>query len=206
MNMVHLIALLIFALLFYIIYIILTMAFEEVGFDKWEAILIVFGCIIFGLVDIPLFIHNGWIIAINLGGALLPLIISIYLILSRKVVMRSILGIIIVAYFAYEVTYVTEKGVSATFPYWLIPPFIASLYSVAVAIKSKKKAASIAYSTGTIGVLVGADLLHLKELLSIKVKELTVASIGGASILDMIFLTGIIAVLIDALLWREKNR
>ncbi len=193
--------LLIFAILFYIIYLVLSTAFEEVGFNKLEASIIVFGCILFGLINFPIFVYKNWIIAINLGGALLPTIISIYLIFSRKVIIRSLLGMIIVAYFAYEVTFVTKEGVTSTFPYWLIPPIIASLYSIIVSIKNKKKAASIAYSSGTIGVIIGADLLHLKELLEIKIKEMTVASIGGASILDMVFLTGIIAVLIDALLY-----
>ena len=199
--MPSLLTLLVIALLFYVIYVILLTAFEEVGFKKWEASLIVFSCIIFGhpIFDIPLFIYNGWIIAINVGGALIPLLISIYLMTSRKIFGRSLLGVVIVAYFAYKITYVSQRGVVADFPYWLLPPFIASFYSIIVSIKSKKKAASIAYSSGTLGVIIGADLAHLKELLQMKAKG--VASIGGAAILDMVFLTGIIAVLLDALLY-----
>ncbi len=199
--MLSLLTLLIFALAFYILYLLIYSAFEEVGFKKWEASMIVFSCIIFGWFDLPLFRYNRWLIAINVGGALIPIIISIYLMISRKVVLRGIIGMGIVAYFAYHVTQVTSSGVTSYFPYWLIPPIAASFYSLLVSIKSKKKSASIAYSSGTMGVLIGADLLHLKELLSIKIHSTTMASIGGAAILDMVFLTGIIAVLIDAILY-----
>lgn len=198
-NMLRLFIFLIIALLFYLLYMVLVTAFEEVGFKGWEAGLIVFSCIIFGSVNIELFSYDRWIIAINVGGALLPILISLYLMLSRKVFGKSLVGIIIVAYFAYEVTYATSAGIVSEFPYWLIPPFVASLYSVAVSLKNKKKAASIAYSSGTLGVLIGADLLHINEIL--QMPKGGVASIGGAAILDMVFLTGIIAVLIDAFLY-----
>ena len=198
-NMLRFFIFLIIALLFYLLYMVLVTAFEEVGFKGWEAGLIVFSCIIFGSVNIELFSYDRWIIAINVGGALLPILISLYLMLSRKVFGKSLVGIIIVAYFAYEVTYATSAGIVSEFPYWLIPPFVASLYSVAVSLKNKKKAASIAYSSGTLGVLIGADLLHINEIL--QMPKGGVASIGGAAILDMVFLTGIIAVLIDAFLY-----
>lgn len=198
-NMLRFFIFLIIALLFYLLYMVLVTAFEEVGFNGWEAGLIVFSCIIFGSVNIELFSYGKWIIAINVGGALLPILISLYLMLSRKVFGKSLVGIIIVAYFAYEVTYATSAGIVSEFPYWLIPPFVASLYSVAVSLKNKKKAASIAYSSGTLGVLIGADLLHINEIL--QMPKGGVASIGGAAILDMVFLTGIIAVLIDAFLY-----
>ena len=201
--MFSLLTLLLFAVLFYVVYIIIASAFEEVGFKSWEAGIIVFSCIIFRWVNLPIIKYGKWIIAINVGGALIPILISIYLMISRKVAGRSIIGMVIVAYFAYNVTHVTKAGVVATFPYWLIPPIAASMYSILVAIKNKKKAASTAYSSGTIGVLIGADLLHLKELLQIETKNVTVASIGGAAIFDMIFLTGIIAVLIDAILYKK---
>jgi len=199
--MFHLIALFLFAIIFFFIYYFISTAFEEVGFRWWEASMIVFSSIIFGTVNIPLLYYKNWSIGINVGGALLPIIISIYLTLSRKVAGRSIIGILIVAYVAYNVTTVSNNGIVSPFPYWLLPPMAASLYSLLVGYKSKKKTASIAYISGTLGVLLGADLLHLNELISRDVPRYTMASIGGAAILDMVFLTGIIAVLIDGILY-----
>lgn len=203
--MLHLIALFIFAVIFFMLYYLISTAFEEVGFKWWEASLIVFSSIIFSEVNIPLFYYHNWDIRINVGGAVLPVIISIYLIFSRKIAWRSIVGIPIVAYVAYAVTDVGSEGISAIFPYWLLPPMAASFYSLLVGYKSKKKAASIAYISGTIGVLIGADLLHLEKLLSKNIPRYTMASIGGAAILDMVFLTGIIAVLIDAILYGKEK-
>ena len=63
-------------------------------------------------------------------------------------------------------------------------------------ILSRQQAAPLAYIGGSIGVLVGADLLNLGKL-----RELgaPIASIGGAGTFDGIFLTGVLAVLIAAL-------
>jgi uncharacterized membrane protein len=51
----------------------------------------------------------------------------------------------------------------------------------------------VAYISGTLGVLIGADLLHLRHLAALRSP---VVSIGGAGTFDGIFLTGIIAVLL----------
>ncbi len=198
-----LIIFLLVAILFYALYSLIKKAFEEVGFTGWESSIIVFGSIILGMVDLPLFRYNRWIVGINLGGALLPIIISIYLMAKNKVFFRVIIGIVLVSYITYNFTYVSNRGIVSPFPLWLLPPIAASMYSVMVAIKSKKKAASIAYSSGTMGALIGADFLHLRELLSLHPPPNTMAIIGGASILDMVFLTGVIAVIVDALLYES---
>ena len=192
---------LLIAIVFYAFYSLIKKAFEEVGFNGWEASTIVFGSVILGLVDLPLFKYHGWLIGINLGGAVLPILISIYLMGKNRVFFRVILGIAVVAYITYNYTYVSNEGIVSPFPLWLIPPIAASMYSVMVAIKSRQKAASIAYASGTMGALIGADFMHLHELLSLPPKGMAV--IGGAAIFDMVFLTGVIAVIIDALLYER---
>jgi uncharacterized membrane protein len=204
--MSQIILLLVVAVLFFLFYLLIYSAFEDVGFRKWEALVIVFSVVIFGSLNLHLFYHNGWDVRINAGGALIPVVISVYLMASRRVTGRILLGIPLVAFVTYNVTAVTNEGIVSAFPYFLIPPFAASFYSVLVCTKSQKKSASIAYATGTLGVLVGADVFHLQELLDRSVPPSTVASIGGAAILDMVFLTGIIAVLVDAFLdGRERH-
>jgi len=190
---------LIAAIIFYLFYSIIRRAFEEVGFSRGEASIIVFGSIFLGLIDIPLFKYNGWMVGVNLGGAVLPVIISLYLMVKNRVFVRVVGGIIVVAYITYNFTYVSNVGIVCPFPLWLLPPVVASMYSVIVAIKSRGKAASIAYSSGTMGALIGADFFHLHELLMLPPHGMAV--IGGASIFDMVFLTGIIAVMVDAILY-----
>ena len=53
----------------------------------------------------------------------------------------------------------------------------------------------IAYISGTLGTLIGGDLLNLKKIRSLGAP---VASIGGAGTFDGIFLTGILSVLLSA--------
>jgi uncharacterized membrane protein len=53
--------------------------------------------------------------------------------------------------------------------------------------------APLAYIAGTLGILIGADLLRLPTVRSMATP---VASIGGAGTFDGIFLTGIFAVLL----------
>ncbi len=50
---------------------------------------------------------------------------------------------------------------------------------------------AIAYVSGTLGTLIGADLLNLGKLSQLRVGS---ASIGGAGTWDGVFLTGILAV------------
>ncbi|HKJ83537.1 MAG TPA: DUF1614 domain-containing protein, partial [Mariprofundaceae bacterium] len=56
-----------------------------------------------------------------------------------------------------------------------------------------KTAAPLAYIAGTTGVIIGADLLHLKDIAKLGAP---VVSIGGAGTFDGIVLTGIVAVLL----------
>jgi len=199
MTPTGLLTLFIIALILYIIFSLFYSAFVGVGFSRPEAALIVFGSLIFGLVDIYLFTYENWRIAVNVGGAVIPVLVSIYLTAQRKFAASAVLGIAIVAFFTYNVTEVTRSGITSAFPFWLLPPAVASLYSLLASYKKPRRAAPLAYVTGTLGVLVGADFFHLSELLRTETAGTMTASIGGAAIFDMVFLAGIIAVLIDSL-------
>jgi uncharacterized membrane protein len=61
---------------------------------------------------------------------------------------------------------------------------------------SRRYAAVLAYVAGSLGTLLGADLLNLGKVQGLGAP---VASIGGAGTFDAIFLTGILAVLIAGL-------
>jgi uncharacterized membrane protein len=81
------------------------------------------------------------------------------------------------------------KGVGIAVPMF-IPPAVAAVTALVI---SPDAAPVVAYIAGTIGTLVGADLLNLKKLRGLGAP---VASIGGAGTFDGIFLAGIIAVLL----------
>lgn len=202
----------------YIAYLILTKAFKYMGFTSLEAIVIVFVSAIFlfeisifglNISNIYLFSYENWRVGINMGGAVIPILLGIYLTIKKKIpVKKIVIGIFIVAIIAFFVTSpVPEKGIIATFPYWLLPALFASLISVFLSWEDFVKAAPLAYIAGTIGVLIGADFLHLPELLGQPIENVTPAVIGGAVIFDMIFITGIIAVILDSIImFRQRSK
>lgn len=202
----------------YIGYLIFTKAFGDMGFSSIEAIIIVFVSYLLGsgIVDryiefsfanIYLFTYGSWDVGINTGGAIIPLILSVYLIIKNKLPLVKLgLGILIVAVVTFFVTRpVAEKGIVSAFPYWLLPVFFASVVSIVLLWKKLGKAAPTAYVCGTMGVLLGADVFHLITLLQMDVQTTTNAVIGGASVFDMIFLTGILAVIFDGVIMYGKK-
>lgn len=209
----------------YIGYLIVTKAFNNMGFTSFEAIIIVFVSFILGkgIIDeyigfsfsnIHLLTCGNWLVGINTGGAIIPIIISIYLAIKNKLItnkiqlLKILMGITIVAIITYYVTAVDlQKGIVSKFPHWLLPVFFASLASIFLMWKDKRKAAPFAYICGTMGVLIGADVGHLWELVRIQIPSARTAVIGGADIFDMVFITGILAVIVDGvLLYQEKRK
>ncbi len=132
------------------------------------------------------------IIAINFGGAIIPLGISFYEILRVlsmnehllfiKIIIAVLISSIICHIFAKPV-----KGVGIAMPF-LIPPIVAAFLGISMG----GNPAVVAYISGTLGTLIGADILNLH-----KIRDAGgMASIGGAGTFDGIFLAGIIAVLL----------
>jgi len=72
----------------------------------------------------------------------------------------------------------------------LLAPIAAAIIALLI---NPVHAAPLAYISGTLGVLIGADLLRLRDIQKMSIPA---ASIGGAGTFDGIFLTGMIAVLL----------
>jgi uncharacterized membrane protein len=144
-----------------------------------------------------------------MGGAVTPILLSIYLTVKKKISLKKIfLGILVVTIISFFISKpVVSKGIVTAFPYWLLPAFSSSICSVILSWKDFIKAAPLAYISGTIGVLIGADFLHIQELLSYTPDKTTNAIIGGAVVFDMIFITGIIAVILDGIImFRQRKK
>ncbi|OAQ21505.1 DUF1614 domain-containing protein [Thermosulfurimonas dismutans] len=128
------------------------------------------------------------VVALNLGGGLLPVLISLYLWFKQGFLVTPIFGIGLVAFVCYRLAR-PVPGVGIAIPL-LIPPLVAAFFALLFA---PEKSPAVAYISGTLGTLIGADLLHLKDITKIRAP---VVSIGGAGTFDGIFLTGIVAVLL----------
>jgi len=202
-------------------------AFTKIGFSTGEAFLILLLSLIGSGINIPLttlksdipvvkdsyikvfgvsyripsrqMVRNETLLAINVGGAIIPVLISAYLLMQFPDSLRPAgIGVAIVALITHSLAR-PIRGVGIATPA-LVPPLTSVLAAVlltsAVHIPgcpAETCRVIIAYTGGVIGTLIGADLLNLK-----KIKNLgaPIASIGGAGTFDGIFLSGFIALLL----------
>lgn len=137
----------------------------------------------------PLPFTGRTLIAVNVGGCLVPIVFSASLIhrfpLPTQDVLLAIASTAVICYAASRP--VPGIGIG-------IPIFIAPITAAIVAMLiDGDLAAPLAYICGTLGVLIGADLLRMKDVAKLGAP---IASIGGAGTFDGIFLTGIVAVLL----------
>ena len=130
----------------------------------------------------------GTIIAVNLGGAVVPTLVSLYLVVKHGVYLKAVAAVTIVTAVVHMIAEPVE-GLGIAVPTF-IPPLIAAATALLL---SRKTAAVLAYISGSLGTLIGADLLNLDEIQGLGAP---VASIGGAGTFDGIFLTSIAAVLL----------
>jgi uncharacterized membrane protein len=145
------------------------------------------------MVDSP-----GVILAVNVGGAVIPTLFSIYLLTKSRLWERGVIAIACVAAICHAFAQPVH-GVGIALPIF-VPPLVASIIAAVV---SWKNAAPLAYAGGSLGVLIGADLLNLGKLQGLGAP---VVSIGGAGTFDGIFVTGLIAVLLAGLTGRRTAR
>lgn len=128
------------------------------------------------------------VLAINLGGALVPCGLSVYLMTQAQTPARTLIATAIAAAIMKRLARPVE-GLGIAVPL-LISPLCAAL---AALVLTPEQAPLTAYISGTMGTLIGADLLNLHRLRGLRAP---VASIGGAGTFDGVFITGIIAVLL----------
>ena len=205
----------VFALAMIVLYLgVFTIALDKLGLSAGSAMLL-FACTLIGSgINLPLFqvsaeappdeelkkIHGllfgrplaftgKTIVAINVGGALIPFSFSIYLARFNQLPLTQLgLATAVVALVCY-LSSRPVRGIGIGMPIF-VAPLAAALTALLVA---PQNSAPMAYICGTLGVLVGADLMRLGDIRRIGTP---VASIGGAGTFDGIFLTGIVAVLL----------
>jgi uncharacterized membrane protein len=133
----------------------------------------------------------GTVLAINVGGAVIPILLSFYLLVRYELWTLGLVAVGIVAFFVHQMA-VPVPGLGISVPTFA-PPLLAAFVGLVL---SRRYAAPLAYIGGSVGVLFGADLLNLGLLRSLGAP---VASIGGAGTFDGVFLTGVIAVVLASL-------
>ena len=141
---------------------------------------------------IPMVTHwPGTVIAVNLGGAVIPTILSIYLMIKNRLLFHGLVGTGIAALIIHHLAH-PVPGVGIAVPV-LLPAVVALIIAW---LFSWEHGPALAYIVGSLGTLIGGDLVNLGKLQGLGAP---VASIGGAGTFDGIFLSAILAVLLTSL-------
>lgn len=147
---------------------------------------------------VPFVVSPSTILAVNIGGAVVPTLMSAYLMLRYQLWLRAAIAVAIVAVIVHSAaTPVAGMGIA-------VPVFVPVMVTAILALMlSRQYAAPLAYVGGSMGTLIGADILNLDKIGSLGAP---IASIGGAGTFDGIFLTGILAVLLAGLVSPSRLR
>lgn len=200
---------------------ILEFVFESMGFNRRYLMGLLVLCLLGSYVNIPIAHFPGRIeraglvdffgmqyvvpvstpgttLAVNLGGAVIPFLLSIYLIFKHQLFGKSVVAVAIVTVLVHLMAR-PVPGVGIAVPI-LIPPLVTALVALSL---SSWNPAPLAYIAGSLGTLIGADLMNLGKVRSLGAP---VASIGGAGKFDGIFLTGLVAVLLTSIVNSNRRR
>jgi len=146
---------------------------------------------------VPFSTHDTTVLAVNVGGGVIPTVMSLYLLATHELWTKGLIATAIVALVMHWMANpVPGLGIA-------VPVFMPVLITAVIAVLlSRQEAAPLAYIAGSLGTLIGADLSNLDKVSGLGAP---VASIGGAGTFDGIFLTSIFAVLLASLYARPRT-
>ena len=140
----------------------------------------------------------GTVLAVNVGGAVIPTLMSAYLVIRYQLWLKAALATAAIAFVIHSMA-TPVPGIGIAVP--VFAPVVTT--AILAFILSREYAAPLAYIGGSMGTLIGADLLNLDRISGLGAP---VASIGGAGTFDGIFLTGILAVLLAGIASPSRPR
>ncbi|MEN9222633.1 MAG: DUF1614 domain-containing protein [Thermostichus sp. BF3_bins_97] len=195
---------------------VVALAVAKLGFSRDVALLLLLAVLVGSPINIPLYrvecevtvvedlaslwMRQFWgiplvkmpqetVIALNVGGGLIPMVLALYQLGRANVglILAVTVLVTLVSYFASHV--VPGIGIQMN-P--LIAPATAALVAWFIA---GEQAPAVAFAGGVLGTVIGADLLHLPEVLQRSCSG--ILSIGGAGVFDGIALCGLFALLLS---------
>ena len=171
--------------------------FADFAFGGKEVALLALGGIAGSAGNIPLAIFGGTTLTVNLGGTLVPILLISWWIRRGKLrIVPAIIGTALVSVTAWRIVeFRPETGIVARYPYFFLPIVVALVFALVVSIRRPITGVPIAYASGSMGALIGADLMHVNDIRRHfqTANENTIISIGGAGVFDMVFLAGTFA-------------
>lgn len=209
-----LLVLMVAALMMVIFFNVLATGFEKLGMAR-GVVAVVFGASLAGsLVNIPLWhrelkreaslafrlgprvyyrrpVIEHQVVAVNVGGAIVPMCVSAWLLGQASLFDIGVTTLAVTAAVHAVARVVPGKGISM--PVFVGPAVAAALAVWLASDGSAGEPAAVAYAGGSIGTLLGADILNLRRIYQVGPG---IASIGGAGVFDGIFLVGLVAALL----------
>ncbi|MEN9229036.1 MAG: DUF1614 domain-containing protein [Gloeomargarita sp. GMQP_bins_120] len=194
---------------------VVQLAVTKLGFSPQVALLLFMAVVLGSTVNIPIYervsqvtyvpdwaelwsgffwgiplrkIERKTIIALNVGGGLIPTVLALYQFgRANPLAIVAVTAIVAgVSYYAAQV--VPGIGIQMNA---LVAPLTAAM--AAILLTGGVNASPVAFAGGVLGTLIGADLLHLPDI-----ERMTpgILSIGGAGVFDGIALCGLFSLLL----------
>ena len=132
-------------------------------------------------------VRRTTIVALNVGGGLIPVLLAIYEFTRSNPLAIFLVTLIVTTVSYYSAQIVPGIGIQMNA---LVAPLTAAISAILIA---EPISSSVAFAGGILGTVIGADLLHLKEIENMGAG---VVSIGGAGVFDGIALCGLLSLLL----------
>lgn len=175
-----------------------SFAYAQIGISPGWMVTALVGCILGSRIDVPVLrlrrrprdqdAPQRVTVAVNVGGALIPVTVATYLLVHGHVAGPASIAVVVVTASVFLVAR-PVPGVGVVVPS-LLPALVAAATAMVI---GGPAVAAVAYTAGTLGTLLGGDILTLPKVSSLGASKV---SIGGAGTFDGVFLTGIIAVIL----------
>jgi uncharacterized membrane protein len=164
------------------------------GLTRLESIVVSGLAPLLVLVDAPLgHVSTRVALAANLAGCVIPVAVGVKVLLDRRLPGAEavvVVGLgILVSFAASRV--VPDRGILLQYR---VPALVVGVAAAGLLHKRTNAAGAAAFAGGAVGVLVGADVLHLRALADAGGAGRII--LGGAGLLDGIFLVALLSALV----------
>jgi len=168
--------------------------------DK-QALLFIAAIIVGSFIDIPL-MSAPVALSINVGGALLPALLAIWLIFKADETAEKVRGIFAAILVAAAVTLGSRYLPYEPENMFLDPKLIYGISAGLIAYLAGRSRRS-AFIGGVLGIVL-SDIIHLVTIMRLGIPGTT--DIGGAGAFDVVIIAGIVAVMVAELVGETREK
>ncbi len=143
---------------------------------------------------VPKFINSKTLVAINFGGAIIPILVSTLLLIKDPMAFPHLLIPLAVTSVLINKGAKLVPGMGVTLPALYAPTISVFVSLISLSITGGVgHLVEVIYITASMGSLIGADLMNLKKIHSL---GSPMVSIGGAGTFDGVFMGGVMAIIL----------